>query len=46
MFHFDGHTLFIKKVTFAMKSGEYFYKDNIMEQILTLEFVFPWNISM
>ena len=29
MLHFDGHTLSIKKVTFAMKSGEYFEKDNI-----------------
>ena len=29
MLHFDGHTLSIKKVTFAKKSGEYFEKDNI-----------------
>ena len=29
MLHFDGHTLSIKKVMFAMKSGEYFEKDNI-----------------
>ena len=28
MLHFDGHTLSIKNVTFAMKSGEYFEKDN------------------
>ena len=28
MLHFDG-LLSIKKVTFAMKSGEYFEKDNI-----------------
>ena len=31
MLHFDGHTLSIKKVTFAMKNGEYFEKDNIYE---------------
>ena len=29
MLHFDGHSLSIKKVTFAMKSGEYFDKDSI-----------------
>ena len=29
MLHFDGHTLSIKNVMFAMKSGEYFEKDNI-----------------
>ena len=29
MLHFDGHTLSVKKVTFAMKSGQYFEKDNI-----------------
>ena len=29
MLHFDGHTLSIKKVTFAMKSGEYFENANI-----------------
>ena len=29
MLHFEGHTLSIKKVTFAVKSGEYFEKHNI-----------------
>ena len=29
MLHFDSHTLSIKKVTFAMKNGEYFEKDSI-----------------
>ena len=29
MLHFDGHTLSIKKVTFALKTGEYFEKANI-----------------
>ena len=29
MLHFDGHTLSIKRVTFAMKSGEYFENDKI-----------------
>ena len=29
MLHFDGHTLSIKKVIFAMKSGEYFENDNV-----------------
>ena len=29
MLHFDGHTLSIKKVTFTLKSGEHFEKDNI-----------------
>ena len=29
MLNFDGHSLSIKKVTFAKKSSEYFEKDNI-----------------
>ena len=29
MLHFDGHTPSIKKVTFALKNGEYFEKDNM-----------------
>ena len=29
MLRFDGHTLSIKKVTFTMKSSEYFEKENI-----------------
>ena len=31
MFHFEGHTLFIKKVMFPMKSGNFFKKITFME---------------
>ena len=42
MLHFDDHTLSIKNKTFALKSGEYFEKDNIY----VLNFNYVIYISM
>ena len=46
MLHFDGHSLSIKKVTFAMKNGEYFEKKITFMSFYGVNFDSGIRISM